>query len=177
MHQKQHLSFWQIWNMCFGFMGIQFGFTLQNSNVSRIFQTLGASIDDIPVPWIAVGLLWTVTRTKEYSPAELARFAEHDKNKARDIALIKGNSSKRSTTEFRKNGALWLFINLFAAGVIYHYQFGKQTILLTEDKAGIFAFKREDTESDDTLLIVVNSSVKEARVRFETGARGRSLPD
>jgi maltose/moltooligosaccharide transporter len=56
MTTKPRLSFWQIWNMCFGFMGIQFGFALQNSNVSRIFQTLGASVDDIPVLWIAAPL-------------------------------------------------------------------------------------------------------------------------
>ncbi len=37
----------------FGFLGIQFGFALQNGNVNRIFQTLGASIDDIPILWIA----------------------------------------------------------------------------------------------------------------------------
>lgn len=54
MHQaKPTISFWQIWNMCFGFLGIQFGFALQNGNVSRIFQTLGASIDEIPILWIA----------------------------------------------------------------------------------------------------------------------------
>ena len=39
--------------MSFGFLGIQFGFALQNANVSRIFQTLGAKIDDIPILWIA----------------------------------------------------------------------------------------------------------------------------
>jgi maltose/moltooligosaccharide transporter len=50
---KPHLSFWQIWNMSFGFLGIQFGFALQNANVSRIFETLGASIDAIPILWIA----------------------------------------------------------------------------------------------------------------------------
>lgn len=50
---KPQLNFWQIWNMCFGFLGIQFGFALQNANVSRIFQTLGADIDDIPILWIA----------------------------------------------------------------------------------------------------------------------------
>ena len=54
--RKPHLSFWQIWNMCFGFLGIQFGFALQNANVSRIFQTLGASMDDIPMLWIAAPL-------------------------------------------------------------------------------------------------------------------------
>jgi len=51
--QKPRLSFWQIWNMSFGFLGIQFGFALQNANVSRIFETLGASVDDIPIFWIA----------------------------------------------------------------------------------------------------------------------------
>src|SRR3546814_17026169 len=56
MNQKPQLSFWQIWNMCFGFLGIQFGFALQNANVSRIFQTLGASMDDIPILWIAAPL-------------------------------------------------------------------------------------------------------------------------
>ncbi len=50
---KPRLSFWQIWNMSFGFLGIQFGFALQNANVSRIFQTLGASVDSIPILWVA----------------------------------------------------------------------------------------------------------------------------
>jgi len=50
---KPRLSFSQIWNMSFGFLGIQFGFALQNANVSRIFETLGASIDAIPILWIA----------------------------------------------------------------------------------------------------------------------------
>lgn len=53
---KPVLTFWQIWNMCFGFLGIQFGFALQNANVSRIFQTLGAEIDDLPILWIAAPL-------------------------------------------------------------------------------------------------------------------------
>src|SRR5512134_3082039 len=50
---KPRLTFWQIWNMSFGFLGIQFGFALQNANVSRIFETLGAQIDAIPILWIA----------------------------------------------------------------------------------------------------------------------------
>jgi len=56
LKQKPELSFWQIWNMCFGFMGIQFGLALQNSNVSRIFQTLGADMNSIPILWIAAPL-------------------------------------------------------------------------------------------------------------------------
>jgi maltose/moltooligosaccharide transporter len=51
--QKPRLSFWQIWNMSFGFLGIQFGFALQNANVSRIFETLNAKVENIPILWIA----------------------------------------------------------------------------------------------------------------------------
>jgi maltose/moltooligosaccharide transporter len=54
--EKRKLNFWQIWNMSFGFLGIQFGFALQGGFMSRIFQTLGASIDDIPALWIAAPL-------------------------------------------------------------------------------------------------------------------------
>ena len=53
---KHRLSFRQILNMSFGFFGIQFGFALQNANVSRIFQTLGAEIDKIGFLWIAAPL-------------------------------------------------------------------------------------------------------------------------
>jgi maltose/moltooligosaccharide transporter len=50
---KPRLSFWQLWNMSFGFFGIQFGFALQNANTSRIFATLGASPEDLPWFWLA----------------------------------------------------------------------------------------------------------------------------
>lgn len=53
---KPRLSFWQIWNMSFGFLGIQFGFALQGGFMSRIFQTLGAEKDAIPLLWIAAPL-------------------------------------------------------------------------------------------------------------------------
>jgi len=54
--QKPKLSFWDIWNMSFGFLGIQFGFALQGGFMSRIFQTLGAEKDAIPLLWIAAPL-------------------------------------------------------------------------------------------------------------------------
>jgi len=54
--KKPRLSFWQIWNMSFGFLGIQFGFALQGGFMSRIFQTLGADKDAIPMLWIAAPL-------------------------------------------------------------------------------------------------------------------------
>ncbi|HLL43452.1 MAG TPA: MFS transporter [Segetibacter sp.] len=53
---KPNLTLLQIFNMSFGFLGIQFGFALQNANVSRIFQTLGAKVDEIPILWIAAQL-------------------------------------------------------------------------------------------------------------------------
>ena len=53
---KPRLSFWDIWNMSFGFLGIQFGFALQNANVSRIFETLGANVEQIPILWVAAPL-------------------------------------------------------------------------------------------------------------------------
>ncbi|MBQ4821095.1 MFS transporter [Aquimarina sp. MMG016] len=53
---KRKLGFWEIWNMSFGFLGIQFGFALQGGFMSRIFQTLGADKDAIPLLWIAAPL-------------------------------------------------------------------------------------------------------------------------
>ncbi len=51
--QKPALGAGQIWNMSFGFLGIQIGFELQNGNVSRIFQTLGADVGELAILWIA----------------------------------------------------------------------------------------------------------------------------
>lgn len=54
--EKRKLGFWEIWNMSFGFLGIQFGFALQGGFMSRIFQTLGAEPHEIPGLWIAAPL-------------------------------------------------------------------------------------------------------------------------
>ncbi len=51
--KKAKLSFWQIWNMNFGFFGIQFSFGLQQSNMSAIYKYLGASESEIPILWLA----------------------------------------------------------------------------------------------------------------------------
>ncbi|HEX8754695.1 MAG TPA: MFS transporter [Steroidobacteraceae bacterium] len=56
MNPKPELSFRQVWNMCVGFLGIQFAFSLQNADVSRIFQTLGANLREIPILWVAAPL-------------------------------------------------------------------------------------------------------------------------
>ena len=54
--QKPQLNFWQIWNMSFGFMGIQFGWGLQMANMSAIYEYLGAKPEDIPMLWLAAPL-------------------------------------------------------------------------------------------------------------------------
>ena len=53
MREKPRLSFRQIWNMSFGFLGIQFGWGLQMGNMSAIYEFLGASADEIPFLWLA----------------------------------------------------------------------------------------------------------------------------
>ncbi len=56
MTDKKPLSFWQIWNMSFGFLGIQFGWGLQMANMSSIYEYLGARADQIPILWLAAPL-------------------------------------------------------------------------------------------------------------------------
>src|SRR5919202_6085938 len=53
---KPRLSFWQTWNMSFGFLGIQFGWGLQMANMSAIYEYLGAKPDQIPMLWLAAPL-------------------------------------------------------------------------------------------------------------------------
>ncbi|WP_120718050.1 MFS transporter [Tsuneonella amylolytica] len=54
--EKPRQGFAGLWNISFGFFGIQIGFALQNGNMSRVFQTLGASMDDLPALWVAAPL-------------------------------------------------------------------------------------------------------------------------
>jgi maltose/moltooligosaccharide transporter len=54
--EKPWQSIPALWNISFGFFGIQIGFALQTANMSRIFQSLGSSLDDLPALWIAAPL-------------------------------------------------------------------------------------------------------------------------
>ena len=54
--KRKRMSFWDIWNMSFGFLGIQFGFALQNSNASRILLTFGADLEQLSWFWIVAPL-------------------------------------------------------------------------------------------------------------------------
>src|SRR5213593_1428282 len=53
MREKPRLSFGQIWNMSFGFLGIQFGWGLQLANMSGIYTYLGARPEQVPILWLA----------------------------------------------------------------------------------------------------------------------------
>ncbi|WP_440875286.1 MFS transporter [Thalassotalea sp. PLHSN55] len=56
-HHKPQLSFWQIWNVSFGFLGVQFGFALQNANVSRILSDLGADLHSLSLFWLVAPIM------------------------------------------------------------------------------------------------------------------------
>lgn len=60
--KKRKLSFWEIWNMSFGFLGIQMGFALQNANASRILQTFGADVHHLSWFWIIAPLMGLIVQ-------------------------------------------------------------------------------------------------------------------
>ena len=59
---KPRLSLWQIFTMSFGFLGIQFGFALQNGNTSRILRSYGADVDQLPMFWIVAPLVGMIVQ-------------------------------------------------------------------------------------------------------------------
>ena len=60
--QKPKLSFWQIWNLSFGFLGVQIGYSLQNSNTSSIFKSLGADTSQLSLFWLAAPIAGMVVQ-------------------------------------------------------------------------------------------------------------------
>lgn len=57
MKKQPRLSFWQIWNLSFGFLGVQFGFALQNANASRILSNLGADLHSLSLFWLVAPVM------------------------------------------------------------------------------------------------------------------------
>ena len=74
--EKHRLSFWQIWNMSFGFLGIQMGFALQNANASRILQIFGADVHELSWFWIIAPLMGLIVQpiVGHYSDKTWGRF-------------------------------------------------------------------------------------------------------
>lgn len=62
MKQKQDLSFWKLWNLSFGFFGVQIAYALQSANISRIFATLGADPHSLSYFWILPPLMGIVVQ-------------------------------------------------------------------------------------------------------------------
>lgn len=74
--EKRKLSFWEIWNMSFGFLGIQMGFALQNANASRILQIFGANVEELSWFWIVAPLMGLIVQPiiGHYSDNTWGRF-------------------------------------------------------------------------------------------------------
>ena len=74
--EKRRLSFWEIWNMSFGFLGIQMGFALQNANASRILQIFGADVHELSWFWIIAPLMGLIVQPiiGHYSDNTWGRF-------------------------------------------------------------------------------------------------------
>ncbi|WP_421920115.1 MFS transporter [Marinifilum sp.] len=62
MKKQPRLSFWQIWNVSFGFLGIQMGFALQGANVSRVLSNLGADLHHLSLFWLAAPVMGLIVQ-------------------------------------------------------------------------------------------------------------------
>lgn len=60
--KKRRLSFWEIWNLSFGFLGVQFGFALQNANASRILTSLGADPHNLSFFWLVAPVMGLIVQ-------------------------------------------------------------------------------------------------------------------
>ncbi|MBC7923710.1 MAG: MFS transporter [Ferruginibacter sp.] len=97
--------------MSFGFLGIQFGFALQNANVSRIFETLGANVDDIPILWIAAPLTGLLVQPI------IGHFSDHTWNRLgrrRPYFLVGAVLASLALIAMPNSAVLWM-----AAGLLW----------------------------------------------------------
>ena len=76
MKQKPDLSFWKLWNLSFGFFGVQIAYALQSANVSRIFTTIGADPHDLSYFWILPPLMGLIVQPLECSPTVLGTASD-----------------------------------------------------------------------------------------------------
>jgi len=108
---KPRLSFWQIWNMSFGFFGIQFGWGLQMANMSTIYQYLGAKEDQIAWLWIAAPLTGLIVQPL------VGHFSDRTwtgLGRRRPYFLVGAILSTLALIAMPNTGALWM-----AAGLLW----------------------------------------------------------
>lgn len=108
---RARLSFWQIWNMSFGFLGIQFGWGLQMANMSPIYKYLGASDDQIPMLWLAAPLTGLLVQPiiGAMSDRTWGRFGRR-----RPYFLVGAILSSLALLAMPQSSALWM-----AAGLLW----------------------------------------------------------
>src|SRR4051812_17740558 len=109
--RKPERSFWQIWNMSFGFLGIQFGWGLQMANMSAIYEYLGARADQIPIFWLAAPLTGLIVQplighASDHTWGRLGR--------RRPYFLTGAILSSIALIMMPRSGALWM-----AAGLLW----------------------------------------------------------
>jgi maltose/moltooligosaccharide transporter len=110
MHKPQK-TFWQIWNMSFGFLGIQFGWGLQMANMSAIYEYLGARADQIPILWLAAPLTGLIVQpiighASDHTWTRLGR--------RRPYFLVGALLSSAALVLMPRSSALWM-----AAGLLW----------------------------------------------------------
>jgi len=111
MTHKPPLSFWQIWNMSFGFLGIQFGWGLQMANMSAIYEYLGAQPNEIPLLWLAAPLTGLIVQPV------IGNLSDHTWNRLgrrRPYFLVGAILSSLALIFMPNSSALWM-----AAGLLW----------------------------------------------------------
>jgi maltose/moltooligosaccharide transporter len=109
--EKPRLSYWQIWNMSFGFLGIQFGWGLQMANMSAIYEYLGAHADKIPILWLAAPLTGLLVQPV------IGHLSDHTWNRLgrrRPYFLAGALLSSRALILMPQSSSLWM-----AAGLLW----------------------------------------------------------
>ncbi len=109
--RKPPKSFWQIWNMSFGFLGIQFGWGLQMANMSAIYEHLGATADKIPILWLAAPLTGMIVQPI------IGHASDHTWNRLgrrRPYFLAGAVLSSAALIMMPRSSALWM-----AAGLLW----------------------------------------------------------
>src|SRR5476651_2259469 len=114
--ERPKLTFWQIFNMSFGFLGIQFGFALQNGNASRILQTFGADVEHLSLFWLAAPITGMIIQPL------IGHYSDHTWNRLgrRKPYFLAGGILSGVALLFMPNASLLTFLSpvMVGAGVL-----------------------------------------------------------
>ncbi|WP_295649805.1 MFS transporter [uncultured Mucilaginibacter sp.] len=114
--ERPRLTFWQIFNMSFGFLGIQFGFALQNGNASRILQTFGADVEHLSLFWLAAPITGMIIQPL------IGHYSDHTWNRLgrRKPYFLAGGILSGIALLFMPNASVLLFLPpvMIGAGIL-----------------------------------------------------------